>query len=102
MSQDIEDTLNPYRVQGVLGFGPGAAEWLVVAGWIDGELAGGGVEDLDVQLAATAPRAVLRTVARDRLRRPWTGDGQPHPAVTARSVSLGSSQEPANLLTVVV
>jgi hypothetical protein len=31
-----------------------------------------------VQLAATASRAVLRTVARDRLRRPWTGDGKSH------------------------
>ena len=61
MSQDIEETLNPYLGSGclvggvVLGGGPGGcAGGLVVAGGVEGELAeefaGGGVDDPDVQV----------------------------------------------------
>jgi hypothetical protein len=54
MSQDIEDTSNPHWVRGGFGLGPcRSAGWLVVPGRIDGELAdqlaGGGVDDADVQ-----------------------------------------------------
>jgi len=54
MSQDIEDTLNPHRVRVFSSGGRGAAGGLVVPGGVDvefaEELAGGGVDDADVQV----------------------------------------------------
>ena len=86
MSHDIEDTLNPYRVRGVwLGAG-WAAQWLVVAGRVDGEFAdefvGGGVDDADVQVVDEHEDRGPGVVAADGCRRCgrraglWAGPGR--------------------------